>query len=380
MKIGYLCPDLGIAVDGCKGASSHIRGFCQALKNLGHHVDLLSPNGGDVTIAPPQVLHSLSQDSNSRTYRALKHLFYNGAIEEALENYIQQEKPDLIYERYSPFSIAGGAICQKLKIPHFLEVNSPLAEQGKLYRKQALQEAAEYLELAAIENAKVLVALTDELKTWLMQLGVSENRIILKPCAVDTEQFCPGKTPYQLDDKIVLGFCGSLKPWHDLAMIDKAFRALAHDPRLHLMIVGDGPMRHISEKLKTDFPTHVTLTGGLPQDQIPDVIRAIDIPLAPYPHLDFFYFSPLKIFEYMACKKATVATQIGQISTVIEHGKTGLLVPPENLEQTLLSIRWLIDHPKERDQMGNAAMEQVCKKHTWHLRAKQWIKDVENFL
>ena len=376
MKIGYLCPDLGISPDGYKGASSHIRGFVSALRELGHSVDILSPNGGIKPIDPPSVVSVISQEKDPRLFRALRHLLYNGSIEASLKEYLYTKKPDLIYERYSPFSAAGGAVCQALGVPHFLEVNAPLAEQGKLYRKQALQEVSELMEEAAFAAAGTFVVLTDELKDWLVSKGISENRILMKPCAVDPNLFSSEGDRISFNNKIVIGFVGSLKPWHDVELVARTFERLQSDPRIHLLVVGDGPMRDVIKELATKYPGRVTMTGAIAQENIPPYLRAMDIALAPYPKLDLFYFSPLKVYEYMAAGRATVATGIGQISSLIEHEQTGLLVPPQDEDRLVAAVQRLLDNPSLRKQIGARAAKQILKQHTWAARAQNWIDDV----
>lgn len=386
MKICYIVPDLGISVDGCKGASAHIRGFTQALMDLGHEVTIFTscPVGETdlpVRVIPlPNLIDGLPQKSNPHLFRALRHLLNNASIEQALEKVITEERPDLIYERYSPFSVAGGIIAGQHKISHILEVNAPLAEQGKRYRKQALQEASEYLEQTALLRAGRVLVLTEELKQWVMDQGVEEERIILRPCGVDIDLFSPKGISKRSEIKgdIVIGFVGSLKPWHDVEMLTKIFPILAEDPRYHLLVVGDGPSRSILEPLKEQYPDRVTLTGAVPQNEVPQYIRAMDIALAPYPALDLFYFSPLKSFESMACGKPLVATEIGQLRTLIQHGKTGLLVPPGEVDTFVAAIRLLADDPELREQMGTQAAEEIQQAHTWEHRAKTFIECVED--
>jgi glycosyltransferase involved in cell wall biosynthesis len=55
------------------------------------------------------------------------------------------------------------------------------------------------------------------------------------------------------------------------------------------------------------------------------------VAVAPYPQLEQFYFSPLKIYEYMAAGLPVIASDIGQISELIEDKVNGLLVPPDDL-------------------------------------------------
>lgn len=384
MKFLYLVPDLGITVCGEKGASSHIRGFVGALKNLGNKVAVLttaqvSKVSLDVpirVIPPPSLIEGILPDPQPRTFRALRHLFYNTAIEQTLLEMIKEELPDCIYERYSPFSFAGGAFAKKHGIPHVLEVNAPLAEQGKLYRKQALQDAAEVTELSAFSNTGYIITLTHQLKDWLISLGISPEKIGVRPCGVDENLFCPEGVDFKtgFSQKIVLGFVGSLKPWHDIEMLGHVFPMLADDPRFHLLIVGDGPLRDAVNQIASDFPGRVTLTGAIPQAEVPAYIRTMDIALSPYPNLDLFYFSPLKLYEYMAMGKAIIATDIGQIGEVIKNGVNGMLVPPGDTKGWVQAIRALADDSSFRIRLGQKAREEILLEHTWEKRAKAFME------
>jgi len=84
----------------------------------------------------------------------------------------------------------------------------------------------------------------------------------------------------------------------------------------------------------------VIFAGALPHDEVPAIIRQFDVALAPYPKLGHaFYFSPLKLLEYMACGVAVVAAECGQIAEVIRHGKTGFLVPADDVVDAAQRVR-----------------------------------------
>jgi len=386
MKFCYLVPDLGIPVDGQKGASSHIRGFVNALKDLGHEVLIVTSKPvkeGTIdvpiyVIEQPNLIQGILKEQEPRTFRALRHLMYNTAVEKILQKIVQTEKPDVIYERYSPFSFAGSFFSKQRGIPHILEVNAPLAEQGKIYRKQALNEAADLLELTAFHHSSLIITLTHQLKEWLVSLGVAEDKVHVRPCGVDAERFHPNgpNFSHQYVDKVVLGFVGSLKPWHDLEMLAKIFPLLAQDPRFHLLVVGDGPSRKIVQAIKDRYPERVTVTGAVIQEEVPHYIRTMDIALSPYPNLDLFYFSPLKVYEYMAVGKPIIATGIGQLNELIQNGENGLLVPPNQPQAWVDAIRYLVDHPHQGKAMGALAREQVELEHTWEKRGKTFLNIV----
>lgn len=379
MKIGYLVSDRGIDIQGTKGASSHVRGFVGALKQLGLHVDILSPKGGDIAIPNSALVPLLMESGETRLSRALSHLFHNGPIEEIVTKYIKEQKPDLIYERLSPFSLAGGAICKKFGIPHFLEVNAPLAEQGRIYRNQALSDVADLMEELALKSAQKFVVLTDELKMWLLDKGYPAQDILMKPCGVDTSLFSKEGETIPFGDKIVLGFSGSLKQWHDIPMIINVFHALKSNPKIHLLIIGDGPMKKEFEALETLHPEQVTLTGAIPQEEVPKWLRSVTVALAPYPKMDLFYFSPLKIYEYMALGKAIVTTNIGQMKTLFNHRQSAMLVEPGDTQGYIQAVKELVDAPDLAEKLGGQAYC-LSKHHTWHTRAAQWIKDVEKIV
>lgn len=390
MKICFLCPDLGIPIDGHKGASSHIRGFVNALKRHGHEMSIITSRpvkegtiDVPITVIPqPKIIEGILKNESPRTFRALRHVLYNCSIESLLENVIAKEKPDLIYERYSPFSVAGGIISKQNKIPHILEINAPLAEQGKRYRNQALQDASELLEISAFKQAGLLITLTKELKNWLIELGISEEKVKVRPCGVDEKLFHTNGESFrqEFEDKIVLGFLGSLKPWHDIELLASVFRKIARDPKYHLLVVGDGPMRKIINALSEELPGRVTCTGAIEQEDVPKYVRAMDIALAPYPEMDLFYFSPLKIYEYMAMGRAIIATGIGQINELIEDNKTGCLVPVGDEEAWIKTIKTLAKNSLSIKQLGQAAATEIRQNHTWEKRVQTFMNIVEEYL
>ncbi len=124
-----------------------------------------------------------------RVARALHHLWNNVAVEQLLDDLIPRFQPDLIYERYSPFSVAGTQVAQRLGLPHALGVNAPLAWEGQQYRRQALPEAAELLEEVAFDATDLIVTTCAELRDLLVAASVPETKVSVVPCGVDPELF-----------------------------------------------------------------------------------------------------------------------------------------------------------------------------------------------
>ncbi|MGQ9851849.1 MAG: glycosyltransferase, partial [Candidatus Oleimicrobiaceae bacterium] len=94
--------------------------------------------------------------------------------------------------------------------------------------------------------------------------------------------------------------------------------------------------------------------------------------VAPYPNLPFFYYSPVKIYEYMAAGRPVVSTAIGQIAEVIRDGENGCLCPPDDLTCLVSKIVQLVAKPGLRQRLGQAARQTVLDQHTWQHKAQAW--------
>ncbi len=377
MRICYLCSDLGIPVGGRKGAAAHVRGLVGALGALGHQCEILTPrpDGAQAPPAPvsPVLTSALAEELGEgvpKTLgRALGHLWNNVAVEAALDRRLREWRPDLVYERYSPFSVAGGLVARRLAVPHVLEVNAPLAWEGTRYRSQALAEASASLERAAFANAGLIVAVSRELADTLEADGVARGKILVVPNGVDTERFHPEGPAAPVAGEFVIGFVGSLKPWHGIDVLTEAFGRLSADPRVHLLVVGQGPEARRIDALAQAMPGRVTRVS-VDHERVPDYLRAMDVAVAPYPELESFYYSPLKVLEYMATGRAIVASAVGQVAELIDDGHTGLLVPPGDAPALTAALARVLEDSVLSERLAGNARLAARRAHTWTQRAE----------
>jgi glycosyltransferase involved in cell wall biosynthesis len=99
------------------------------------------------------------------------------------------------------------------------------------------------------------------------------------------------------------------------------------------------------------------------------MLRRADVLVAPYPRMDDFYFSSLKVFEYMAAGRAIVASSIGQLSRILIHEKTAILVPPGDIAALGNALTRLKDDFGLRKRLGERAQMEARRRHTWSQRA-----------
>ena len=111
------------------------------------------------------------------------------------------------------------------------------------------------------------------------------------------------------------------------------------------MIVGDGEVR---EELQASLSISVRTfqhTGKVAPGEVPGWLTQMDIAVAPYPVAEDFYFSPLKILEYMAAGIPVVASAVGDLPSLVEHERTGILVPPGDADALGQALLHLARHP-----------------------------------
>lgn len=124
----------------------------------------------------------------------------------------------------------------------------------------------------------------------------------------------------------------------------------------------------LQQKVTQDFPqmqAALHWVGAVHPRDVPGHLTAIDVAVAPYLDATDFYFSPLKVYEYMAAGRAVVASSIGQLQTVLEHGRTGMLYPPGDVRALAACLLQLIDQPQLCQQLGRAARQAAISKHSW---------------
>ncbi|MBI4540139.1 MAG: glycosyltransferase family 4 protein [Gemmatimonadetes bacterium] len=390
MRICYLSADLGIPLNGSKGASAHVRGLVRAFTALGHEVAVLTPGTGgeqwsaelDARIVPfpiAEIVAGVVAIGPPPLAWALGHVWNNVAVERALLRALEAQRPDLVYERYSPFGITAGLIAHRRGVRHLLEVHAALARQGSRSRGQALQEAVEWIEHAAFELASRILTVSGELKERLVAGGVPESKIFVVPSGVDAQLFAPDGPVRRegWEGRFVLGFVGSLRSGRGVDVLVEAFRRLAADPRYHLLVVGDGPEAKTIDTLAQEFPGRVSRVGPLPHREVPTYVRAMDLALAPAPQIESFCFSPLNVLEYMAAGRTVVAARIGPLAELIREGVTGLLVPPGDPEALAEAVRWLTADGRLRRALGSAAAGEVRRAHLWTHRAARILEIAE---
>ena len=371
MRTAYLCADPGVPVFGRKGCSLHVQEMLRALRGLGGQVSLFAASSGgepasDLADVPVTLLPSARQADEAQREQAL--LAANLDLASALASALAAGgRFDLVYERYSLWSHAGLEYGRAAGMPTVLEVNAPLIEEQRRYRQLYDTEAALRSARRAFAAADVLVAVSQGVADYLETFPEARGRIHVIANGVDVTRF--GKrSPAQNQTGFTVGFVGTLKPWHGVDVLLQAFaRFHAQTPESRLLIVGYGPEHPnlVAQATQLGIRAAVEFTGAVDPGQIPALLVRMDVGVAPYPEVADFYFSPLKVYEYMAAELPVVASQIGQLDELIVDGDDGLLCPPGDAEALCAAFARLHAEPELGRRLGRRAGAKVRAEHTW---------------
>lgn len=362
-RVLMTCLDPGIPWGGAKGASVHLEQLATALarENVGVSVVVTAVAENARTPEGVEVLRIPGPGKGSDATERLE-------AEVMRTNWLRRTAVDLgatvIYERLALHTSAASRAARCVGLPHIVELNAPLREEATRFRTLDLPEDAERLEGEVLRHAASVLAVSEPLVVYARGRGSTTAE--QAPNAVNPAMFPKHANPDRDPPTVV--FAGALRPWHGLEVLAEAWRILG-DGAPELLVIGDGPGRHHL------VDVGATLIGAVPHDRVPRLLTAAQIAVAPNPADTPRYFSPLKVFEYMAAGLPVVASDIPGTRSILGSG--GLLVPAGDPDALADAVAGLVADPIRRIHMGHAGRNAVLANHTWARRARRVLEVAE---
>ncbi len=384
MKILYLTLE-NISLH--KGSVVHIKEIVKGLQRMGYPVGLMAVASNPLNHAEhfynlhPAAFRLLSFLDRKKKYYFLSSLLLFFYLFKILPQY------DLLYARdYHTVLIA---LCPRLIFRKKLvfEMNGLANEEQQLKGHSLLNRVIRVgirkAEKKASQWSDRIVVVTPLMASYLhLKFNCHPEKVEVVSNGVNTKLFYPILDEAPLinlrkkwgigEKETVVLFAGNLAPWQGIEnLIRVAPSVIKTHENVKFLIIGDGRLKKALEMEveRLNVSEHFIFTGMVEYAQIPSYINIADICLVLKRRLMSGY-SPIKLYEYMACGKPVLASRVDGLEWIEEEG-IGLLSEPDHLKSLEASLNQLIHDPKKRSEMGKKGARIAREQFDWDLIVKR---------
>ena len=317
------------------------------------------------------------------SYRRVKYRSWKRYLHRLIE-ILSSLNPDIIQVENRPKYVP--ILHEKFpNIPILLSLHSTMFISNSRISKEDL--------ITSIGLTKKVIVNSHFLENYLMdKTGCQRSKLIVNHLGVDTNQFQAKWLPSRsyninvfkrklgIEDKKILLFVGRLRK---IKGVDKMIHALPtilrNEPNTVLIIAGsafygsDKVTRYVNllYKLAQKYSEHIKFIPFIPHENIHQWFEIADIVLVPSIGKEAF---GLVNVEAMACGVPVIATNIGGMPEIIEHGKTGYLINPSKIETEIAEyVLQLFFDVNMRQEMGVNSFKRVEEHFTWEKSSQRLL-------
>ena len=370
MKLAYLSNS---KIPSREANSIHVMKMCQAFVSLGHEVMLLAPDvrsGLETGVSNPFSFYGVKPCFEVRKlpWRSFKGRAWVYGWEAA--RFARRAGADVVFGRCL-YSCAAAA---RLGIPTVWDA----------HMLSFLQRGDERFLFRLMINVPAFKGMTvncDSLRRCILEaVPELQGRITVAHNGADAMP--DDLTPMDLGREkgiFRVGYVGHLYPGKGLEIVREL---AARAPWAEFHVIG-GQQQTIDGLLRdATLPPNLRLHGFVAPSETDRLTLAFDVLLAPYQrevHIagggeTASWMSPLKLFSYMAAGKPILCSDLPVLREIIEHGRNGLMIAPNDPDAWLAAISRLSSEPAERERLGANAHSDFLARHTWQRRAHRVLE------
>lgn len=384
----------------CGGQGVYIKYLSEALKNLGHEVDILSGPPYPV-LADGVTLHELP----SLDLYHPDHLFKVRTVRELISplnlfefismcaggfpepftfgiraaQYLKKSKKryDIVHDNqglsYGLLGIARMGFPTVATIHHPITVDrdTEIRAAGSLLGKLKVRRWYAFIAMQKRVSRRLCLIITVSRSSQRdigRAFGIPPERFRVVPNGINTDHFYPlrgvQRTPNQL---LVTNSADT--PLKGLRYLLEAVAMIRKEREIRLVVIGQPKKDGVIEKLVRELALGdvVTFTGRIGQEEFARYYAETTMAVIPSLYEGF----GMPAGEAMACGTPVISTSGGALPEVV--GDAGILVPPADSEALRQAIVTLLDDPERRGLMGEAGLKRVMHSMTWRHAAEKTL-------
>lgn len=307
-------------------------------------------------------------------------LFKTTGIGFPIEERLRGLNPRLLHAHFGPDGVLALPLARRLRIPLVVTFHGYDATIRPEYARQSYYTHRNYVRKRALlqREAKLFIAVSNFIRTKLIEQGFPEDKIIRHYIGVDTKLFCPQHdAPRDQREKIVL-FVGRLVPVKGADYLIRAMSEVQRRlPDAELVLIGDGPQRAELEALAAAQLGKYRFLGMLPPQEVKawmnraGVFSVPSVPMADGAEEAF----GISFLEAAAMRLPVASFKTGGIPEAVSDGETGLLSAPRDVRALAADIALLLEDETLRRRMSARGRERACE-HFDLIRQTRKLEDI----
>ena len=364
----HACPLAAPGQGKSGGMNVYVRQLAAALGDMGMQIDIFTREHADVvnrieTIGPNvRVVHLKVGEPDAHIGELYAQL---PEFLDQLNAFREEEglEYDVVHSHYWLSSWVGRELSQAMGVPHVVTFHTLGLIKMQSRAGEVEQAERPVVETEVMATADRIIAFSPHERDAMARLyGADPKKVSLVPCGVDLSVFRPldQKTVRErlgLNGEKIMLYVGRVEPLKGLDLLVETAAQMDSEEGVRMIVVGADAnggqeMDRVKQLAKErDLEDQIEFVGQVDHTELPLYYNAADVCVVP----SYYESFGLVALESMACGTPVVATRVGGLSTIVQHGRTGYLKPWRCPDAFANSVEMIISSDGLQQSLGEAA-------------------------
>jgi glycosyltransferase involved in cell wall biosynthesis len=359
------------------GTPAAIREMSEELARRGHSIRVVTyPLSDDIPLAGVEIDRVAHVGSNREVTvgPSYQRLAFDALLVVKLCQIVRRHQVELIHAHNYEATLIAGVVGRLTRVPVIYNAINTMIDELPSYnffRPRVLATGlANLLDYVVPRVADIIIADTEELRSFIVDQGIDPERVITIHSGVRPEMFQGGdgarvRERFRVGGAPLILYTGTFDGFQGLDYLMKAFQIVhRRKPTARLLLVGSTVSRADRAKYgrmatELGFASHVEITS-CSLDELPDFLAAADLAVVPRPNSPGI---PTKLLNYMAAGNAIVSFR--RSATILQHRVTAFLVEPATAANFAEGILTVLDEPTLAAEMRANVKSFVIGRFDW---------------